>query len=121
MRFRGTVGRGIGITVAAAVGVMVLAEAVVAQTPLRRDLASYFILASKFVKVKNLQVTTPCNVGVNCAASPPKKKCGQLFLGAVDFATGSQAVGLVRYPRSPFDRRLGRKEGNLPGKDSRSR
>jgi len=61
--------------------------------PLRRDLGSYFIFASKFAHVKNLSIDNACNVGVNCAAPNSSSKCGELIFDDVTFADGSQAVG----------------------------
>jgi hypothetical protein len=61
--------------------------------PLRRDLDSYFLLASRFARVQDLTLLSACNVGVNCAASANASPCGELSLAAARFAAGSQTVG----------------------------
>ena len=63
-----------------------------AQT-LRRDLASYFILAQTKASLKNLKLDSACNVGVNCAAISNSGSCGNLTMNDVLFASGSQVAG----------------------------
>jgi hypothetical protein len=63
-----------------------------AQT-LRRDLPSYFILAQTKASLKNMELDSACNVGVNCAANSQSGSCGNLLMNDVFFAQGSQVAG----------------------------
>jgi hypothetical protein len=91
MRSTGTTHMKLWLTVAMAAGMTSLAMPAAAQ-PLNRNLSSYLIFASKYARVKNLNIDTACNIGVNCAAPSAKSKCGQLIFDDVFFANGSQAV-----------------------------
>jgi hypothetical protein len=77
---------------AIAAGLIALGGPASAQ-PLRRDLGSYFILASKYVHIKNFSLDSACNIGVNCKAPSASGKCGELVFDDATFADGSQAVG----------------------------
>lgn len=80
------------IPIALLAGVLAAGNVATAQ-PLSRDLDDYFVLAQQRASLKDLMVTTPHNVGVNCAhATNDKAKCGILRVGAVTFATGSQSA-----------------------------
>jgi hypothetical protein len=59
---------------------------------LRRDLDDYFVLAQRSLRMKDLRLEWPCNVGVNCAPATPGGRCGVLAMEAATFGTGSQVV-----------------------------
>lgn len=61
--------------------------------PLKRDLSSYFIFAEKYVHLKDLNLLSPANIGVNCKRPNDTANCGILSMGAAFLADGSQAVG----------------------------
>jgi hypothetical protein len=87
MRFRE-----LGTLLATVAGLTLVAAPVAAQ-PLKRDLASYFLFAQRFARLKNISIDTPCNVGVNCAAPNASSECGELLFDAATFVDGSQTVG----------------------------
>lgn len=61
---------------------------------LRRDLGSYFVLALKTLRLKNMVVDGACNVGVDCQMpASGNKACGSIRMQAATFADGSQLVG----------------------------
>jgi hypothetical protein len=60
---------------------------------LRRTLDAYFILANRHASLKNLQLGTPCNVGVNCGAQATLPSCGVLRTAGITMVDGSQLVG----------------------------
>jgi len=61
--------------------------------PLRREMDAYFALGQRTVRIKDLQLDSPCNVGVNCAGVTQNGSCGVLSMENATFGTGSQAVG----------------------------
>ncbi len=69
--------------------------------PLRRDPADYFALAQRNLSMKNIQVDSACNVGVNCAAPTQNGFCGVMSMGAATFDTGSQVVSDKVFFRKP--------------------
>jgi hypothetical protein len=69
--------------------------------PLRRNLADYFIFAQTQASLKNFQLDTACNIGVNCAAPTPGAKCGSLSYGRTIQVVGSQTVGDQQFFRKP--------------------
>lgn len=91
MGSRGTNQGNVAALVLGAVGVLAAAGPAGAQ-PLRRDLSSYFVLAQKSASLKNLDLGSACNVGVNCGSPDPNASCGSLSLDDVLFADGSQTV-----------------------------
>ena len=83
-----------GVAVAGWLVVVAAETALAVPPPLRRDLGSYGIFASRLARVQNLSLPSACNVGVNCATPPGgSPRCGKLVLGSAHFAAGSQAVG----------------------------
>jgi hypothetical protein len=60
---------------------------------LRRDVPSYFVLAQRSLRMKDVQLDSPCNVGVNCGAPAPASSCGVMAMEDATFGTGSQVVG----------------------------
>jgi len=84
--------RELGTLLATVAGLTLAAAPAVAQ-PLKRDLASYFLFAQRFARLKNISIDTPCNVGVNCAAPNASSTCGELVFDAATFVDGSQTVG----------------------------
>lgn len=69
--------------------------------PLRRNLPAYFLFAQRQVSLKNFQLDTPCNIGVNCDSPNPNAKCGSLSYGKTIQVLGSQSVGDRQYFRKP--------------------
>jgi hypothetical protein len=69
--------------------------------PLRRDPADYFALAQRNMSLKNIQVESTCNVGVNCAATTQNGFCGVMSMEAATFDTGSQVVSDDVFFRKP--------------------
>ncbi|MGH7895561.1 MAG: hypothetical protein ACREQL_12895 [Candidatus Binatia bacterium] len=61
--------------------------------PLRREFDAYFALAQRAMSVKDLQLDSPCNVGVNCASVTQNGSCGVLAMADATFGTGTQVVG----------------------------
>lgn len=80
---------GAAITAAALLSTMGSAHA----QPLKRDLSSYFIFSEKYVHLKDLNLLSPANIGVNCKRPNDTANCGILSMGAAFLADGSQAVG----------------------------
>jgi hypothetical protein len=78
---------GFGVSAAA---VSLLIGATAHADPLRRELASYFILAQRSLSGKNLRVTGSCNVGVNCAQPHGDDRCGVAHFQAPFLGDGSQ-------------------------------
>ena len=72
--------------------------------PLRRNLEAYFALAMRRASLKNLNLGTACNVGVNCGTEPGGSQCGFLGTASVTMADYSQLVGDRTYFRSPGGR-----------------
>jgi len=68
---------------------------------LRRNLADYFIFAQTQASLKNFQLNTACNIGVNCDSPSPNAKCGSLSYGKTIQVVGSQTVGDRQYFRKP--------------------
>ncbi|HEV7731175.1 MAG TPA: DUF4215 domain-containing protein [Candidatus Binatia bacterium] len=70
-------------------------------TPLRRDVGSYFILASRAITIDELFLPDACNVGVDCpSASGPT--CGILrVLGSIFAGSGSQIAADAAFFRGP--------------------
>jgi hypothetical protein len=58
------------------VGVAVSAAA----QPLDRDPAAYCLFGQRSLSLKNMTLTTPCNVGVNCARPSGNSSCGTLSI-----------------------------------------
>lgn len=80
-----------------AVLALAFATSVEAQ-PLRTNLGSYFIFAMRSVNVKDLDVLSPCNVGVNCARPSSNGSCGTSTFGSSLLADGSQlAADVARF------------------------
>ena len=63
-----------------------------AHSPLRRDLDAYFILASKYARLKNFNLDSACNIGVNCATPTPPSTCGQMIMEDLHAVDGAQLV-----------------------------
>jgi len=61
--------------------------------PLRRDVDSYFVLAQRSLRMKDMTLDSPCNVGVNCASVTANGLCGVVAMADATFGTGSQVVG----------------------------
>jgi len=60
---------------------------------LRRGLDDYFLLAMRFASVKNLSLSSACNVGVNCGTAQQRSACGFLGTAGVTMPDYSQLVG----------------------------
>jgi len=63
-----------------------------AHSPLRRDFDAYFILASKYARLKNFNLESACNIGVNCATPTPPSTCGQMIMEDLHAVDGAQLV-----------------------------
>lgn len=63
--------------------------------PLRTDLGSYFIFGMRNVNVKNLNVLSSCNTGVNCKQPASNSTCGVVSHENSFYADGSQIAGDV--------------------------
>lgn len=72
-----------------------------ASEPLRREVDAYFALAQRAMSVKDLQLDSACNVGVNCAAVTQNGSCGVLTMADATFGAGSQVVGDRVFFRRP--------------------
>ncbi len=84
---------------AALAGLMV--PALAAAQPLRTDLNSYFIFSMRSVSVKNLDVLSACNTGVNCAQPATNSSCGTVTHENSFYADGSQIAGdISRWPKA---------------------
>jgi hypothetical protein len=68
---------------------------------LRRDVDDYFALAQRSLRMKDLQLDSPCNVGVNCPSVTENGVCGTVAMADPTFGTGSQVVGDKVYIRKP--------------------
>jgi len=67
----------------AALAVRALATALAAPAgaqPLDRDPAAYCLFGQRSLSLKNMTLTTPCNVGVNCAQPTANSSCGTLSI-----------------------------------------
>jgi hypothetical protein len=74
--------------------------AITAAQPLRTDLNSYFIFGMRTVSLKNMDVLSPCNTGVNCAQPATNSSCGTVTHENSFYADGSQIAGDVsRWPK----------------------
>jgi hypothetical protein len=74
--------------------------ALAAAQPLRTDLNSYFIFAMRSASLKNMDVLSPCNTGVNCAQPSTNSSCGTVTHENSFYADGSQIAGdLSRWPK----------------------
>jgi hypothetical protein len=100
MRTMHTIKIGLATALAVAVAGPMLTPSAYAQ-PLRRDLASYFILAQRKATLKDMQLDSACNIGVNCGIPGNLATCGQLSYGATTQADGSQTVGHATFFRKP--------------------
>jgi hypothetical protein len=67
--------------------------------PLRREIDAYFALGQRSVRIKDLQLDSPCNVGVNCAGVTANGSCGVMSMENATFGAGSQAVGHTVFVR----------------------
>lgn len=66
-------------------GLLVLAPGIAppaAAQPLDRSPAAYCLFAQRSLSLKNMVLTTPCNVGVNCAQPAANSSCGTLSIEA---------------------------------------
>jgi hypothetical protein len=54
---------------------------------------AYFVLAQRSLRMKDMQLDSPCNVGVNCASNTAGSTCGVASMEDATFGTGSQVVG----------------------------
>lgn len=75
------------------VGGVCVEEPVSTDPALRRHLDAYFLIAMRQASVKNLSLTTPCNIGVNCGSDRGRSECGILATAGVTMADYSQIVG----------------------------
>lgn len=82
-----------GVRLVVALLVCATAGAAAAGPPLRRDLDSYLIFASRSAGLKNMTVTGACNVGVDCAQPNPNSDCGVVTHEDPNYADGSQIAG----------------------------
>jgi len=73
-----------------------------ADPPLRRSLASYFVLAQRSVSGKDIRLLSPCNIGVNCAQPTANASCGVMAFEDAFFADGSQIAGDKANFNEPF-------------------
>ena len=70
-------------------------------SPLRRELGAYFAIAQRSMRLKDLQLDSPCNVGVNCASVTANGTCGVLAMADATLGIGTQAVGDNVFIRKP--------------------
>jgi hypothetical protein len=84
--------RCLGFSVAAIVTTVIFAGAAAAQM-LNRDPAAYCIFAQETVSLKDINVNSACNVGVNCAQPTTHSECGTANFSNPTFANGSQLAG----------------------------
>ncbi len=61
--------------------------------PLRKDLASYFAFAMQSANLRDLNVNSACNSGVNCDMPSSNSSCGVITHGKSFYADGSQIAG----------------------------
>jgi hypothetical protein len=61
--------------------------------PLRREIPAYFALAQRSIRLKDLQLDSPCNVGVNCASITETSLCGSMSMTEATFGEGTQTAG----------------------------
>lgn len=93
MRRSGSLVRGAVLTALA------LATEVDAQ-PLRTNAGSYFLFAMRSANVKDLDVLSSCNVGVNCARPNGNSSCGNASFENAILADGSQvAADVTRFTK----------------------
>jgi hypothetical protein len=64
-----------------------------ASPALRRDLDAYFVLAMRRAALKNLNLGSVCNIGVNCATGNSRSECGVLSTAGVTMVDYSQIAG----------------------------
>jgi hypothetical protein len=89
-----------GLMLAATFGAMALGSSLAAAQPLRKDLGSYFVFAMRNASLKNLDLLSACNVGVNCARPTTNSSCGVSTVENSFFADGSQlAADVTRFNR----------------------
>jgi hypothetical protein len=73
---------------------LVVATATVAAAagnpPLNRNLGAYFIFASRTARLKNMNLASACNIGVNCARPNTSSECGTAIFEHPNAADGSQ-------------------------------
>jgi hypothetical protein len=69
--------------------------------PLRRQVDAYFALAQRSLRMKDMTLDSPCNVGVNCGSLTPNGVCGTVAMADATFGTGSQVVGDKVFIRKP--------------------
>ena len=67
--------------------------------PLRRTVGAYFALAQRSIRLKDFQLDSFCNIGVNCASTTEASLCGTLSMAEATFGTGTQTVGNKVYTR----------------------
>jgi hypothetical protein len=80
---------------------LALAPALAVAQPLRTDLNSYFIFSMRTVSVKNLDVLSACNTGVNCDQPATNSSCGTVTHEDSFYADGSQIAGdMSRWPKA---------------------
>lgn len=75
------------------VGGVCIEEPITTDPALRRGIDSYFLLAMRQATLKNLSLSTPCNVGVNCGSDRGGSTCGLLGTAGVTMPDYSQIVG----------------------------
>ena len=68
---------------------------------LRRQIDEYFALAQRSLRMKDLTLDSPCNVGVNCGSVTQNGTCGVVAMADATFGTGSQVVGDKVFFRKP--------------------
>ncbi|HEV7733049.1 MAG TPA: hypothetical protein VGR62_12840 [Candidatus Binatia bacterium] len=90
-----TMRRPSGLVPGAALAALLLVASTAGAQPLRTDLASYFIFAMRSANLKNMDLLSACNVGVNCPNPAPNNSCGSSSLEDSFFADGSQLAADV--------------------------
>src|SRR5690242_13285751 len=75
-------------------------DAVLAQTPLSRDLSSYIVFGLRNVSLKSITVEGACNTGVDCPQPNPNSSCGVVNHENAHYADGSQ----IAADRAEFNR-----------------
>jgi len=88
-----------------AAGLLGLLVAVPARAqPLRTSLDAYFLLAMQNANLKNFDLLSPCNTGVNCPHPPTNSDCGVISHEDSFYADGSQIVGdLAKFSKPGAD------------------
>jgi hypothetical protein len=100
MRSHGTIKKTIAALVAAAGFAGLTAPVVEAQT-LNRNLDSYFIMAMRKASLKDMELDSACNVGVNCGSINNSSQCGNLTMNNAKLAQepGGQVAGDLTFFR----------------------